>query len=1438
MSWLTDRLEEITAQVNPFDKGKTAATVRATRTSQPAQTKKYYNFGTQQVTTKNPNVNRGTQARVQQVQQQQSVSDRLRDVFDANSKLDIAKRQAAGQASNYAQQQSDLGLRARNSIGEQIFAAPGRLANTVRSGYYGATGLGDIARESLFGTDQSYQDKLNEVQQRLDESLNPQGGLLGYGTVFDSPEEARNLDTADLIRKSVGYGAETASFGIGAPALGSVASQGLRTAGTQLLTRRGAANIAKLSASGALGAGGAELGTNQNATPQSVGTAAGIGAVAAPLLGAGTEIAAAGIGRATRPLTTKLVTGASRAKNVIQRAASGLTDEEANTIGKLSEAYTIAKQQGRESRANEINRQINKITETARQRSSLATNEGGYVKVPGKKNLTKDGNIRGEDPLIQEYADMLQGMGEGNGVAINQATGQKVSNNFRTTGSGRMTKGDWYDEAVKQVKNGTADPAFMEYYNTVNNPEFKSLASTQESATGAGTRGDTIKTTQTAEKVLPTGGTQATSKFKQTVSQSPEVSDTTRAAVRQANPTYQTVTNPDQIAASESFIKKSGVKSATTDVKERLSGKKIDSQTVSDAIAVAKKLDAQNTKQSLLDSSEIYEQLATKLSEAGQTVQAASLLNNRTPEGLQYGALRTLKKAGVKVSDSQRTEIKRLINEVKKAKGDYENGLARYNLQNYVSKQVPSGIASKGVQLWKAGLLTSPRTTAGNLAANTFEGVFRKGYVDPVANALDNVFSMFTGKRSSTYTGRGLAGGTVEGIGRGIRYFKTGYDPRNPAQKFDVRNVHYSDTPLGKAAETYTQSVFKLMGAQDQPFYYAALRNSLYDQALTAAKNQKLKGSEKTSFVKKFITEPDTQAMQLADGEARYAVFQDETALGRLASKVKKDSALGEFIIPFSGVPSSIATRMITRTPIGAAKEIVKQIRSGKFDQRAMTKAIAEGTAIVPLVATGAALVRSGNMTLGYPTDKKERDLWEANGKQPYSIKVGDTWLSTNYFQPAGNLIAAGAEYQNAVDNGEDSNTALQVALAGSGKAFTEQSFLKGVSGTLNAITDPQRSAERFAEQTAGSVVPNVIRTVARAQDPYAREADGLLESVQAGIPGNTPISRSSLQERRDLFGRPVERRSTPANELANPFRPSDVKNADDQVLGEIQRLQDTGNGIVPTNATKTSFGKDTSNEKLNDINAAIGQGVRTEWDKVMNDPRYASLSDEDKKKVLDRANDTVYTHVKGLNVDGTKQTTLSRMYGDGRMNQIDYFDGLDLGEESVDNAAKNYSQQDISSFFTNAGLPAIDVTSNLKKEYAKFQYSLEGKNDIEKQSLTKSFYTTAYKSQLDDISQSFYKLGDDDMRAQLESGTISKEQMDKVIEIDNILTAAGLQKYAQVGKKLRSDYGYGAAPTSSRSSSGGSSRSKDWQFFAYGNPATSVNNSLRSLLNDLIVNG
>jgi hypothetical protein len=192
---------------------------------------------------------------------------------------------------------------------------------------------------------------------------------------------------------------------------------------------------------------------------------------------------------------------------------------------------------------------------------------------------------------------------------------------------------------------------------------------------------------------------------------------------------------------------------------------------------------------------------------------------------------------------------------------------------------------------------------------------------------------------------------------------------------------------------------------------------------------------------------------------------------------------------------------------------------------------------------------------------------------------------------------------------------------------------------------------------------------------------------------------------------------------------------------------------------------------------------------------------------------------------------------------------------QNYDNAELKKAIKDVADegkkSFTDQGLPFFDdmkADSTFARDYASFRKGLDGKDPLKVRENTKGFFKETYKNQLDEVSKTFYSLGDDEMRYELSNGTISKEQMDKLVAMDNLLTTEGLQDYMQIGKELREDLGYGVVEIGSGASKyatkakskstakAGSKKASKFDYskmFAFGTPATSVNKSLRALLED-----
>jgi hypothetical protein len=371
------------------------------------------------------------------------------------------------------------------------------------------------------------------------------------------------------------------------------------------------------------------------------------------------------------------------------------------------------------------------------------------------------------------------------------------------------------------------------------------------------------------------------------------------------------------------------------------------------------------------------------------------------------------------------------------------------------------------------------------------------------------VQSQFTGKRSMAIAPSGAFGkGAKEGVKNATskRYWRTGYDAMDAADqvgKYDnPKELNYGNSTAGKGVGKWVNGVYRVMGAGDHPYRYGAKAEVLANLAKVEAINKGLKGTQRKQYIAEFLENPPAESVNRAIEEGRFAVFQDDTALGKAAKFVSNGfrekgwngaAAIVDFIVPFAKIPGSVATRLIRRTPIGTAQEIGKQIirvqKGEAYDQRAMSQAIGEGLAGAPIIAAGYALANAGQLTGGYPTDEKERKLWQAEGKQPNSVRIGDRWYSLNYIQPFGALLNIGAGAHQADKDGKDGMDVVWAGLGEGGKSLAGMSFLQGVSGAIDAVQTPERAAERPAG--AGGMADDMEHAPSDGRQQWRPEPSG-----------------------------------------------------------------------------------------------------------------------------------------------------------------------------------------------------------------------------------------------------------------------------------------------------------------------------------------------------------
>ena len=386
-----------------------------------------------------------------------------------------------------------------------------------------------------------------------------------------------------------------------------------------------------------------------------------------------------------------------------------------------------------------------------------------------------------------------------------------------------------------------------------------------------------------------------------------------------------------------------------------------------------------------------------------------------------------------------------------------------------------------------------------------------------------------------------------------------GFSPRAVAAagagKFDIPRA---ELPGG----LITNLPSRALESADVFFRSLAYQQELTAAAYTAARNQ---GISRPQALAQRMAElmtgagPEAEALrQQAEKFAARAVFQED--VGPFVEKLiamKNDPqvpigfrAAMTFIAPFLKTPANVLRQGAEFSPAGFLMSATQQ--GGREGAQAVGRAALGSMLLVPI----AYLAATGRLSGSGPTQAGERAAAMEKGWRRNSIKVGDRWIEYNLAQPVGVAMSAVANAWERFAQSDRSDAAAEesfiAALSGAAASFLDQSFLAGVSGVLDAVQDPDRSAGRVLSQLAQGAVPasGLMRNVTQGVDPVVRQPEGAKEAVQSIVPGQS----EKVLPRLDRFGRVVTR---PGGVLRRGFLvPGVSEEVNDSVAQFLERLQ------------------------------------------------------------------------------------------------------------------------------------------------------------------------------------------------------------------------------------------------------------------------------------------
>ena len=388
---------------------------------------------------------------------------------------------------------------------------------------------------------------------------------------------------------------------------------------------------------------------------------------------------------------------------------------------------------------------------------------------------------------------------------------------------------------------------------------------------------------------------------------------------------------------------------------------------------------------------------------------------------------------------------------------------------------------------------------------------------------------------------------------------------------------------LGANADTFLGRLINGVGAtirapgmalqfEDNLFKQINVRSSLRQKAYRQAKSEGLIGDSLQSRVAELVNDPTPELMDIAHADALDAVFaksleKDGGVLDRMGiwlQTAKNEGVNGKalvpglhFIVPFIKTPTNIIKYGWDRMPVlGLINETNINIlkKGGREADLLLAKQTMGATALM----MGSYLASQGHITGGLPQMTKAQK--EAAGIQPYSVKVGDKWVSYNRIDPMGMFLGLAADFANLSGNVDEFTRSelAYAAVTAVGTNLGSKTYLQGLFNTIGAIHDATQGQTAGIEKWAAGMVNGMTPFYGlRSQgnrafgDDVVRETNGLFDKWKATVPG---YSETLPPHRNLLTGDPVVYEGGMGVDIASPFYTK--TEVDDPAANAISQLK------------------------------------------------------------------------------------------------------------------------------------------------------------------------------------------------------------------------------------------------------------------------------------------
>lgn len=506
-------------------------------------------------------------------------------------------------------------------------------------------------------------------------------------------------------------------------------------------------------------------------------------------------------------------------------------------------------------------------------------------------------------------------------------------------------------------------------------------------------------------------------------------------------------------------------------------------------------------------------------------------------------------------------------NEVARELAKAIDGMAKAGLISELGEAAQKGAMARTMdaakEAWTLGMLTSPKTHLRNVLSNT---LFMPMQVAERRVAAG--FASFLGDETSVQAGEASAQwfGAKAGTADLMRYYSKMLRARiglgtesvddvlatHPILETGLRGTEKLDLPpraisseslqipedswLGRGVDAVGAAygvTSNALTAEDNFFKVLGYRMETHAQAFRMAQQELATGSlqadDVAARVADLISNPPENIRLAAADQALYQTFnQAPGAIGQALLKLKHKYLIAHILIPFARTTSNLARASFERTPLAPLVGQWRADLAAGGARRDLALARVSVGSMVTMAVIDATM--SGQITGRGPVDPGQRQAWAREGWKPYTIKIGDQWMTYNGLSPIGDQIGMAADLaetamhgHSELVEGKDMENLTLASIAAVSGTVMNKSYLSGFANFIDAIHDPQGGgAAYFARQFVGSFVPAGVNAVEGAADPNVRAVNSMMDAIRARIPGMS----DALPIRRDLWGEPMRNTS------------------------------------------------------------------------------------------------------------------------------------------------------------------------------------------------------------------------------------------------------------------------------------------------------------------------